>query len=395
MKITYLKQSLVSGWWLLATILVFALLWSVRSATAESTVRATGERLITVYDRGQEQNIVTRATTVRDALKEAEIDVNDIDIVEPKLDAKLTASHYSVNVYRARPVVVSDGISSTRVMTAAQSPTAIAKAAKTALYDEDQTKLNRVDDVLSDGGAGLKMSIDRATAFTFVQYGKSFTTRTQATTVGAMLKEKGIELGPDDGTSLSFETPITANMTVALWRNGVQTITQEEAVAMPVRQVKDTEKEIGYKAVQTTGKPGKKQVTYEINTQNGKEVARKEIQSVVTEQPTEQVEVIGAKTKAITGSCGEWMAAAGVPNSTSANYLIAKESGCNPNSVNKSSGACGIGQSLPCSKMGPVNADGTSAVDPVGQMRWMHNYVMGRYGSWDAAAAFHRSHGWY
>ena len=67
----------------------------------------------------------------------------------------------------------------------------------------------------------------------------------------------------------------------------------------------------------------------------------------------------------------------------------------NPNAVNRSSGACGIGQALPCGKMGAVNSDGTSAVSPVGQMQWMHNYVIGRYGSWEAAAAHHNATGWY
>jgi hypothetical protein len=114
-----------------------------------------------------------------------------------------------------------------------------------------------------------------------------------------------------------------------------------------------------------------------------------------TLEAVKEVVAIGAKPKVISGTCSEWMAAAGVPNSSNANYLITKESRCNPNSVNSSSGACGIGQALPCSKMGPVNPDGTSAVDPVGQLRWMNSYVLGRYGSWDAAAAFHQRNGWY
>lgn len=88
-----------------------------------------------------------------------------------------------------------------------------------------------------------------------------------------------------------------------------------------------------------------------------------------------------------TGSCGEWMAAAGVTDTANATWLINKESGCNPGAVNKSSGACGIPQALPCSKLG------TS--DPVAQIRWMQNYVNQRYGGWAGAVAWHKTHNWY
>ncbi len=296
MKHNSLIASLARGWWLLALTLVFALFWTAHNTAAESTEKLGGNRLVTIHDRGQEQTVVTKATTVRGALKDAEIEVSNIDVTEPQIDTPIKSGHFNVNVYRARPVVVEDGASRARVMTAAQSPAAIAKAADTTLYDEDTTKLERVDDVLVDGGAGLKLSIDRATAFTFVLYGKPIQARTQSTTVGAMLTEKGVKLGKDDGVSLPYETPITSGMTVSVWRNGVQTVTIEEDIAMPVRQIYDVNQPVGYKQVQTAGKVGKKQVTYEINTQNGKEVSRKEIQSVPTAQPTEQVEVIGAKT---------------------------------------------------------------------------------------------------
>lgn len=96
----------------------------------------------------------------------------------------------------------------------------------------------------------------------------------------------------------------------------------------------------------------------------------------------------------IYGDCASWMDKAGITH-VLARELIQRESGCNPLAVNPSSGACGIPQSLPCSKMGAVNQDGTSAVDPVSQLIWMQNYVMARYGSWDGAIAWHDANNWY
>lgn len=94
-----------------------------------------------------------------------------------------------------------------------------------------------------------------------------------------------------------------------------------------------------------------------------------------------------APSVAVSGTCEDWMQQAGVTDMVNARILIMRESGCNPNARNVSSGACGIPQALPCSKLG------TS--DPVAQIKWMQNYVNNRYGSWANAVAHSNSVGWY
>lgn len=96
---------------------------------------------------------------------------------------------------------------------------------------------------------------------------------------------------------------------------------------------------------------------------------------------------VQAPVVAVSGSCRDWMAQAGVTDMANAYTLIMRESGCNPNAVNRSSGACGIPQALPCSKLGTK--------DPIEQIRWMQNYVVRRYGSWAGAVAFHNANNWY
>ncbi len=60
--------------------------------------------------------------------------------------------------------------------------------------------------------------------------------------------------------------------------------------------------------------------------------------------------------------------------------LWMRESGWNPRSVNRSSGACGIPQAYPCSKI----PDKSTA----GQIAWGLNYIASRYGSPSVAWAF-------
>lgn len=391
-------------WALTGAILAMAIAWTVSTAmAAPATPAASDEHLVSVYDRGEEHAVLTHGATVEDALKDAKVTVDPADIVEPARSEKLIAKTYHVNVYRARPVVVEDGNTRIRVMTAEQSPRQIAAAAKVTLYDEDNTKLQRVDDVIGDGGAGLKLVIDRATPFSFVLYGKKLDAHTQAKTVGEMLAGKNVKLAAQDGSNVPMSTPIVAGMTVEVWRNGVQTMTQEEEIAMPVREVKSADQPIGFRQVQTAGKPGKKQVSYELNLQNGKEVSRKEIQTVVTTQPIEQVEIVGTKFALPSGSHEDWMAAAGIAPSDYGyvNYIVIHEGGWEPCKVQGGSINCeyggsmgyGLVQATPGGKM--VSAGGDWRTNPITQLRWASGYAVGRYGSW--AGAYNHwlsSHNW-
>lgn len=94
-----------------------------------------------------------------------------------------------------------------------------------------------------------------------------------------------------------------------------------------------------------------------------------------------------------TGSCADWMTQAGIVDQVSAYALIMRESGCNPSATNPSSGAYGIPQSLPASKMASVGSD--YLTNPVTQLIWMAQYCAQRYGSFANALAHSYSNGWY
>lgn len=70
-----------------------------------------------------------------------------------------------------------------------------------------------------------------------------------------------------------------------------------------------------------------------------------------------------------------------------------KESGWDPNSHNSSSGAHGIPQALPASKMASEGAD--YYTNGYTQIRWGLKYIEGRYDSPSAAWAHSQSKGWY
>lgn len=264
-------------------------------------VHAENGRIVTIYHDGQQQVIATNAATVGEALEKAGVSLEQYDAVEPGKNTKLVAQTYDINVYRARPVTVVDGTQRYRIMSPHTSAKKIAEAAGLEVYDEDILNISRIDDFVAQGGAGLMLTIDRSTPIHMMLYGKMVDIRTQATTVGELLKEKGVNLATQDGVSPGVETAITNNMAVDVYRNGEQTISEEKEVDFKIKQIQDADQAVGYKKVQTPGVKGKKIVTFQIELKNGKEVSRKEIQSVTTVEPKEQVEVVGAKTAGVDG----------------------------------------------------------------------------------------------
>jgi len=123
-----------------------------------------------------------------------------------------------------------------------------------------------------------------------------------------------------------------------------------------------------------------------LEKENADLKAKKQARLEATKLATRNAQI---RVVAVNGSCSDWLASAGVTDIANAMELIRRESGCNPNAVNPSSGACGVAQELPCGKSGCSLGDGAC------QVAWMKRYVEARYGSWAGAIAHHNLKNWY
>lgn len=90
----------------------------------------------------------------------------------------------------------------------------------------------------------------------------------------------------------------------------------------------------------------------------------------------------------------EWMRLAGIPQSDwwAVDYIVSRESSWNPQAVNPNGGACGLAQSLPCSKIAKA---GLQWNNPVDALKWQFSYVKSRYGGYPQAVNFWKAHHWY
>ncbi|WP_202205131.1 transglycosylase SLT domain-containing protein [Streptomyces xanthophaeus] len=75
------------------------------------------------------------------------------------------------------------------------------------------------------------------------------------------------------------------------------------------------------------------------------------------------------------------------------NNIVSRESGWNHTATNSSSGAYGLVQALPASKMASAGSDWKT--NPATQIKWGLDYMNSRYGSPVGAWNFWQSHHWY
>ena len=158
------------------------------------------------------------------------------------------------------------------------------------------------------------------------------------------------------------------------------------------------------------GKNGIKEVTYKVKYKNNIEIERTEISSKVIKEPVNKIVQIQTKTvtsrsstsRAISGSVAEYQSyAEQMCNSygwsqTDFECLVKlwnKESGWNPNAYNSRSGAYGIPQALPGSKMASAGSDYQTNYKT--QINWGLGYINSRYGNPQNAWNHALSTGWY
>lgn len=355
------------------------------------TIGAQDAHVVQLSLDGKKQTVPTRAINVQDFLTRAKVNLHDGDVVEPATDTPIDDDNFRVNVYRARPVTIFDGEKRIQALSAATTARSVAAQAGVHVYPEDNLKQQTSDNVLKDQVLGEKIIIERATPANLNLYGTPVPLRTHAKTVKELLKEKNITLASGDTVSPAADTPLAVNVQVFVTRNGTQISTTEESIANEVQTVEDPSLSFGARAIRQKGSVGKKLVTYQLDLQNGKEVARHVIQEVRSLEPVAQIEARG-KAFDVDRDKSQVMALAGIDVAVDypyVDYIARRESGWRPLAGN-ASGAYGLCQALPGSKMSSAGADWQT--NPVTQLKWCNGYAIARYGGWSGAYAHWLSH---
>lgn len=375
------------------TVGILAIITGLLFAVFDRAPTTINPNVVVISHDHQQQIVSSKEPTVGALLSKLAIQINQGDVVEPALTTKIQQDDFRINIYRAVPVEIVDSGQREFTSSAATTSRSVARQAGITIYPEDSVKTQPVTDFTS-GAISQEVVVDRATPVNVNLYGSPVVMRTHAKTTRELLAERNIKLAQQDEVKPGLDTPIIPNAQIAVIRNGLSTVTLQEDVPMPVQNIPDNSLSYGVSAVRQQGAPGKRAVTYEINTQNGIEVGRRVIQTTIIQQPVTQITAIGANLSGIKGD----MALAGIApgDYQYVDYIVSHESGWCPTKAQGQYGACpaysgsvpsyggyGLCQSTPGGKMASAGADW--ATNPVTQLHWCAGYAQGRYGSWAAA----------
>ncbi len=229
---------------------------------------------------------------------------------------------------------------------------------------------------------------------------------TTAGTVRGALKDIGLVLDQGDQVSVPLDAAAVDGLVVMVTRAASTGQKVTEAVPFDTQEVADPTLINGTTKVKTPGRVGVRTTTYQVDVVGGVVVSRTQLTSVLTTPPVTQVVLQGTKAlpnpsivavaPGTAQALGKEMAAArgwGDGEFACLLQLWNEESGWRVNAQNAYSGAYGIPQALPGSKMATVGADWQT--NPATQITWGLNYIQGRYGTPCGAYAHKASAGWY
>ncbi|MDO8591471.1 MAG: G5 domain-containing protein, partial [bacterium] len=290
-------------------------------------LRPSDAHVVYLFDGKDRQVIDTKAKTVGDMVNKLPLHLIPEDVVEPSLDTPIPEDNFRVNIYRARPATVVDNGNKIVTLTAQKSPRVVAQNAGLNLNPEDRASF--VQGAVTENVIGEKVVVARATPVSLNLYGAQLTTYTQAKTVKDFLSEKNIKLsGGETVQPADQNTLITPNLPVFVLRKDAKIVTSEAPIPAPEQIVNDPSLSFGTTTLRQAGIPGKKLLTYILQTDpSGKEVSRQVLQEVILQAPVPQITARGS-TVAITGDKTGVMAAAGISagDYPYANYIVSRES---------------------------------------------------------------------
>lgn len=290
---------------------VAAKLTAVAVLAGAAVVMVACTHRVTLVDDGVARDLPDHARTVRGLLRDAGLRLGPHDTVRP---AGPAAPGDRVVVGRGRPVTLTlDGKITKRWTT---DRTVSALVASLGL-DPGAVRVG------SDTGGGLPRSgadviVRTRKAVTLVADGDSTQLRTYAATVGDLLAERHITLGPDTEADPPAGTSLAGVDTVQVYRVTVRHATETVTSPAPLRAEESADLFTGQQQVMSPGRAGVVRSEVEYVYRDGELLRRQVLSSTVLAVPLPKVVAHGTKPYPADGGGLNWTA------------LAACESGGNP-----------------------------------------------------------------
>ena len=224
---------------------------------------------------------------------------------------------------------------------------------------------------------------------------------TNFTDVKSVLDAGDITLEPEDTVSPSLTTKVDEKTVITIQRAGASVEVSDTAIGFNVVKKETSSLPEGQEKVETEGEEGVMETT-NLVTKSGDTV----VSSNMKKAPVDKVILVGTGSTSSSSSSASASIGTTVPagemqqwahdyllsngyteaDFTATVYIITHESGWSVTATNPSSGAYGLPQALPGSKM--VSAGADWATNYQTQLKWFWGYCAQRYGSIQGAYSY-------
>ena len=229
---------------------------------------------------------------------------------------------------------------------------------------------------------------------------------TNFTDVKSVLDAGDITLEPEDTVSPSLTTKVDEKTVITIQRAGASVEVSDTAIGFNVVKKETSSLPEGQEKVETEGEEGVMETTNLVTKSGDTVVSSNMISSYVKKAPVDKVILVGTGSTSSSSSSASASIGTTVPagemqqwahdyllsngyteaDFTATVYIITHESGWSATATNPSSGAYGLPQALPGSKM--VSAGADWATNYQTQLKWFWGYCAQRYGSIQGAYTY-------
>ncbi len=243
---------------------------------------------------GQQRRVLTQSIQPRDILAEAGITVGPHDLIRvDNADLKqepYAAPPYAIQVIRALPVQVDDNGAKSTIFTVNRTVGGVLYDAKMSLYLADAVR----PDLAAPITENSVITVRRSVPVTIRVDGRSLLTRTHGKTVGETLAETGIALIGLDFTVPDASSPVQPDMTIRVVRvTEEDTIIERTPVDFKRVSKPDPTLPLDTRQVIQQGIAGLVERRVRIRREDGVEVSRSAVESVVVQAARDEITAVG------------------------------------------------------------------------------------------------------
>jgi uncharacterized protein YabE (DUF348 family) len=281
-------------------------------AGAVLTWTALDKKISVQIDGASPRYVHTMASDVRGALTDSGYPLGGHDQVTPAANHSVHEGT-AISVVRGRMVTLTVDGTPDNVWVAAST---VGEALAQLGFQPDVYASRPDGDALPVTPSAL--TVRTAKSVTLIRAGKSDSIESTAPSVGALLAEQGITVGPQDILSVPASTVVTDLMTITWKQVRHQTVTEQQPIDYATSWQDDPTLAQGASTVAVAGQEGVRTVTFDLLTADGQQIRRTALSSVVSSAPIDRIVNVGTKVPVVAkpATSRPTKAAASAPAST-------------------------------------------------------------------------------